>query len=115
MPRLDPSFASPHTPSFAMHERSDECGAVRLLLSGELDLAVAGRLRRRLQQLARAHATVILDLSDLQFMDSTGLHVLIANLDQATHNGWQLRIDPNLTSPVRRVVEIAGIDHILWP
>jgi anti-sigma B factor antagonist len=115
MGKLEPSSPSPHTPSFAMHERSDERGAVRLSLSGELDLAVADRLRSRLQQLARAHPTVILDLSDLQFIDSTGLHVLITNLNQATHNGWQLRIDPNLTSPVRRVVEIVGIDHILWP
>ncbi len=98
-----------------MHERSDERGAVRLSLSGELDLAVADRLRSRLQQLARAHATVILDLSDLQFIDSTGLHVLITNFNQASRNGWQLRIDPNLTSPVRRVVEIIGIAHILWP
>jgi anti-sigma B factor antagonist len=98
-----------------MHERSDERGVVRLSLSGELDLVVAERLRSRLRQLARAHRTVILDLSDLQFIDSTGLHVLINNLDQATHDGWQLRIDPNLTSPVRRVVEIVGIDHILWP
>jgi anti-anti-sigma factor len=98
-----------------MHERTDERGAVRLSVSGELDLAVADHLRSRLQQLARGHATVILDLSDLQFIDSTGLHVLIASFDQATHNGWQLRIDPNLTSPVRRVVEIVGIDRILWP
>ncbi len=115
MPRRDPSSTSPHTPSFAMHERRDERGAVRLSLSGELDLAVADRLRSRMQQLARTHATVILDLSDLQFIDSTALHILITNFNQAAHNGWQLRLDPNLTSPVRRVVELVGIDHILWP
>jgi anti-anti-sigma factor len=115
MPGRDSSSTSPHTPSFAMHERRDERGAVRLSLSGELDLAVADRLRGRMQQLARAHATVILDLSDLQFIDSSGLQVLITNFNLATHNGWQLRIDPNLTSPVRRAVELVGIDHILWP
>lgn len=98
-----------------MHERPDERGAVRLSLSGELDLAVADRLRSRLRQLARAHAAVILDLSDLQFIDSTGLHVLVTNFNEATHNGWQLRIEPNLTSAVRRVVELVGIDQILWP
>jgi anti-anti-sigma factor len=111
----DPSPESLHTPDFEMHERLDDHGAVRLSLSGELDLAVADRLRSRLQQLARARATIILDLSDLQFIDSTGLQILITNFNEATHDGWQLRIDPNLTRPVRRVVELVGIDHILWP
>lgn len=98
-----------------MREHRDQRGAVRLSLSGELDLAVAGRLRSRLQQLAHTHATVILDLSDLQFIDSTGLHILITNHKDASHDGWQLRIDPNLTAPVRRVVELIGIGHILSP
>jgi anti-anti-sigma factor len=115
MPNCRPSFKSAHIPSFEMHEHRDQRGAVRLSLSGELDLAVADRLRSRLRQLARTHATVILDLSDLQFMDSTGLQILITNHNDATHNGWQLRIDPNLTTPVRRVVELVGIDHILRP
>jgi len=78
-----------------MHEQRDERGAVRLSLSGALDLAVADSVRSRLHELARAHATVILDLSDLQFIDSTGLQLLIINFNDATHNGWQLRIDPH--------------------
>ena len=97
-----------------MHEQRDERGALRLSLSGELDLAVADRLRSRLQEHARAHATVILDLSDLQFIDSTGLQLLIINFNDATHNGWQLRIDPHLTSQVRHVVELVGLAHIFW-
>jgi anti-anti-sigma factor len=106
---------APHTPGFEMHEQRDERGAVRLSLSGELDLAVAHLLRSRLQQLAHAHATVILDLSDLRFINSTGLQILITNFDEATHNGWQLRIDPNLTRPVQRAVKLVGLGHILWP
>jgi hypothetical protein len=35
-----------------MHEQRDERGAVRLSLSGELDLAVGDRLRSRLQEYA---------------------------------------------------------------
>jgi anti-anti-sigma factor len=62
-----------HTPGFEMHEQRDERGTVRLSLSGELDLAVAHLLRSRLQQLAHTHATVTLDLSDLQLIKSTGL------------------------------------------
>jgi anti-anti-sigma factor len=115
MPRHDASSQSPHTPSFEMRERHDGRGAVRLSLSGELDLAVADRLTSRLQQLARAHARVVLDLSDLQFIDSTGLSILLTQFNHATHNGWQLQIDRNLTKPVRRTVELVGLDRILWP
>jgi anti-anti-sigma factor len=100
---------------FEMHERHEELGTVRLSLYGELDLAVADRLQSRLRQLARAHATVILDLSGLQFIDSTGLSILLTSFNDATHNGWQLQVDPNLTSQVRRVVELVGLDSILWP
>ena len=110
-----PSRDSLHPPGFEMHEQRDERGALRLSLSGELDLAVADRLRSRLQELAPVHATVILDLSDLQFIDSTGLQLLIINFNDATHNGWQLRIDPHLTSQVRHVVELVGLGHVFWP
>jgi anti-anti-sigma factor len=110
-----PSADSLDRPGFEMHEQRDERGAVRLSLSGELDLAVADRLHSRLQKLARAHAIVVLDLSDLQFIDSTGVQLLIINFNDATHNGWQLRIDPHLTSQVRHVVELVGLAHILWP
>lgn len=98
-----------------MDERHGERGTLRLMLSGELDLAVADRLRIRLQQLARNHATVILDLSDLQFIDSTGLQVLVTSFNDAAHNGWHLSIDSNLTSQVRRIIELVGLSQILWP
>ena len=109
----DPSSIRP--PGFEMREQRDERNVVRLSLSGELDLAVAEQLRTRLQALARSHTTVVLDLSDLQFIDSTGIHVLITHFNHATHDGWDLRVDPNLTSQVRRVIQLVGLDHILWP
>jgi anti-anti-sigma factor len=98
-----------------MHEQRDARDAVRLSLSGELDLAVAEQLRTRLQALAGGHTTDVLDVSDLQFIDSPGIHVLITHFNYAAQNGWEIRIDPKLTSHVRRVIELVGVDHILWP
>jgi anti-anti-sigma factor len=72
-------------------------------------------MQSRLQELARARATVILDLSSLQFIDSTGLQLLIVNFNDAPHHGWQLRIDPHLTSQVRDVFQLVGLEHIFWP
>lgn len=115
MHNRDPSPESPHPLDFEMHEQRSGSGAVRLSLAGELDLAVAEQLRTRLQALAHRHTTVTLDLSDLRFIDSTGIHVLITHFNHAAHDGWELRIDPNLTSPVRRVIKMVGLEPILWP
>jgi anti-anti-sigma factor len=114
MPRRD-GWTPPHTPDFEIHEQRDERGAVRLALWGELDLAVAEQLQARLRALARAHATVTLDLSELQFIDGTGLQVLITQFDNAAQTGWELRIDPTLTRQVRGVIELVGIERILSP
>ena len=115
MLRHDLSPKSPDTSGFEMHEKRDERGAARLSLLGELDLAFAEHLGTRLEQLARGHTTVFLDLSQLQFIDSTGLEILITHFNQASHNGWEFRIEPNLTNQVRRVIELTGLDRIIWP
>jgi anti-sigma B factor antagonist len=107
--------SSQRPPGFQIREQRDDRDAVRLSLSGELDLAVAEQLRTRLQALARRHTSVVLDLSDLQFIDITGIHVLITHFNHAAQNGWELRVDPNLPSQARRVIELIGLDHILWP
>lgn len=55
-----------------------EDGARVLDLSGELDAASAPALRERLAELAtRADGPVVIDLSGLVFIDSTGLSVLL--------------------------------------
>ena len=57
-------------------ERSDR-GAM-LHLAGELDLATAAKLTHALEELARLpDQDLVLDLSELEFIDSTGVHVLL--------------------------------------
>jgi stage II sporulation protein AA (anti-sigma F factor antagonist) len=60
----------------------------RLILRGELDLASAPLLEARLGEAERSGVThVELDLSDLEFIDSTGLTVLIRAHQAAELNG----------------------------
>ena len=101
--------------AFALREHSERDGTVRLELSGELDLAVAGRLESRLRELAEDRYRVQLDLSRLEFMDSSGIQAVIAALNNSRSDGWQLTINPQLTDRVRRVIEIAGITEYRWP
>lgn len=100
---------------FRMREVCDEPGAVRLILGGELDLAVAEMLGERLRMLRDRGCSVRLDLADLDFIDSSGLLALIAAMSESRSNGWRMDIDPQLTDTVRRTVEISGLRACLWP
>lgn len=57
-------------------ERQDADGRVVFGLHGELDLGAEAEFRRRVDP-ADADGTVVLDLSELSFMDSTGLRLLL--------------------------------------
>lgn len=102
-------------PPFQMHERVDPDGAVRLALIGELDLAVCDRLRSRLEHLASAGASVRLDLSELGFIDSSGLQLLISSAVEARRGGWSFEVAPEVSRPVQRVIELVGAGGVLWP
>jgi anti-anti-sigma factor len=100
---------------FDILERDDLDGARRLTLTGELDLASAPTLRERLRELRAARRTVRLDLSKLDFMDSTGIAILARGLGDSAQDGWKLEVDRNVPRQILRLMTIAGIDDKLWP
>jgi anti-anti-sigma factor len=100
---------------FRIHERFDEDGAVRLVLVGELDLAVADQVSSRLRELKRGGYHVRIDLAQLEFIDSTGLRELIVAVSDSRRNGWRLEIETDMTNTVRRVVELVGVGSLFWP
>jgi anti-sigma B factor antagonist len=102
-------------PTFQLRERHEADGSIRVMVSGELDLAVAGQLESRLRELADGGHRVELDLSDLEFMDSSGIRVVVTALNSSRSGGWQLTISPQLTDQVRRLIEITGLMDHLWP
>ena len=82
---------------------------VCLRITGELDLASAPRLDLLLDELtAGGHDRVLIDLSELQFMDSTGLGSIAQAHDRANANGSHVVV--RLGSPqVRRLFEVTGL------
>lgn len=99
--------------AFAITE-SLESHAIRLQISGELDLAVSGRLQDHIDSVARAGETVVLDLSELTFVDSSGVNVLVTAFKQARRDGWELRVERRMTRPVERVITMMGLDAVFW-
>jgi anti-sigma B factor antagonist len=97
---------------FEIHEAPDG-EWLRLRLVGELDLGSAPALRQRLAQLRAAKRPARLDLSGLEFMDSTGIHLLTGAFNHARKDGWQLAIEPALAPQVDRLVKLAGLDRLI--
>lgn len=73
-------------------------------LCGEIDAATAPRL---LAALSRAEGVVVLDLSEVTFIDSSGLRVFIELAHRIGSESFVLR-EPS--KPFRRLLELTGLD-----
>ena len=88
-------------------EISPLIGVAGLRLDGELDLATAPLLTEALLDLA-SEREVHLDLALLTFLDSSGLHVIMALTRPMDGNRSVVLINPS--TAVMRCLEITGID-----
>jgi anti-sigma B factor antagonist len=86
---------------------------VVLRLTGELDLAGAPIFERALEQEEIAGAAmVVLDLDALQFVDSTGLRVILMAHERSRERGQEFAITPG-SPQVQRLLSITSVtDHL---
>lgn len=84
---------------------ADDDGSLRARLAGELDLASLPDIRPALDELlARNPQPLRIDLTDLAFLDSSGVAMLIRLANHFT------RIETvHPTAPVRRVLAVLGL------
>lgn len=87
----------------------DEGALVRLALSGELDLSNAPTLEVTLDGAINSGKKVLIDLDRLEFIDSTGLALIVAVLgrNDAERFSFVLSKSPG----VRRVLNLTGLDE----
>lgn len=89
--------------------RSDDAAGVVLALSGELDVAAAPQLEDLLQQIrGEGHPRVMLELSELTFVDSAGVSVMIKAKKEAEAAGGQFLLR-RPTAQVHRVFALVGL------
>ncbi|MGZ4296257.1 MAG: STAS domain-containing protein [Solirubrobacteraceae bacterium] len=100
---------------FDIGESRDADGALRLALTGELDLSVTERLSTRLAELRRARQRVRLDLSALEFIDCSGKRAILVALAAARDDGWALEVDRHVSAIAERVIALADLESALWP
>lgn len=89
----------------------DEGGRTRIAVCGELDIATAPRLEQEL----RAHsgaATVLLDLREVTFLDSSGLRAVLIGSQEAAAAGRRFVVVPG-DGQAARVIELAQVGEHL--
>ena len=104
---VDPGAGTFRPPRFAIEASREPAGRVVLALSGELDLVTEPQLAAALDE--AAGQPVRIDLSELAFMDSTGLRALLA----AAREVPGLELTGPLQPPVRRLLELTQTLAIL--
>jgi anti-sigma B factor antagonist len=87
-------------------------GLTVVALAGELDLSTVPRLEGRLLSEAKGQGTVVVDLTRLTFIDSSGIRLLI-QAHQAADGRAALRTVVADGSQVERVFAVAGIEEVL--
>jgi anti-sigma B factor antagonist len=99
-------------PEFSCLASLDSDEAV-VAVTGELDMSTAPELSRSLAGVLDQHPQrLTLELGGLEFIDSTGLTLLVRTSKQLKqHDGALALAHP--TPPVRRVLEIVGLDGLL--
>jgi anti-sigma B factor antagonist len=82
--------------------------AHRVVAVGELDLATVDLLERALGEIDDGAQTVVLDLSGLSFIDSTGLRLVLDLNDRYGGEADRLRVVAG-SPAVERLLDIVGL------
>jgi anti-sigma B factor antagonist len=91
---------------------SERGGYSVLAVSGEVDVATVPRLREQLHGLvAEGNTRIVVDLDGVDFLDSTGLGVLVGALKRVRSNDGELTLV--CTQPrIRKVFEVTGLTKV---
>jgi len=98
--------------AFAVSMEGMDDGA-RIVVEGDVDIATVPRLRDALEQaLASSPACVLIDLSGVEFVDSSGLRFLLRANQRAQRSGWSLTVR-RPAEPAMKAFEFTGADKWL--
>ena len=97
---------------FSLSVRPDR-DRVIVSLSGELDCAATPGVRARLDELRDAGwARVVLDVGEMTFVDSAGVHLFLDARERAAREGWEVTV-AGACAALDRVAEITGVAGLL--
>lgn len=92
-------------------QASDETLTVRVI--GELDLSTHEQLREPLVGAADQNNSVIVDLSECEFIDSSGIRALLVGHEAIAGNGGGRLVVAGPQPQVMRVLEMTGLGEAI--
>lgn len=85
----------------------------RLVLQGRLDVETAPKLRLiLLESRNQGVKDFVLEMSQIEFMDSAGLAAMVSGLKQSKAEGGSLKVEAP-SEAVRRVLELTLLDRVI--
>lgn len=104
-PRRSDAMAPP--PAFRMEREAAPAGVILLVLAGEIDLATSGQFRAVVDEAIAQQASLVADVEEVTFMDSTMLRELLrAHRDLGGAGRHFILAAPQ--PAVRRLLELTG-------
>jgi anti-anti-sigma factor len=102
------------TPDFGITARVEQARHT-IALTGELDMASVPALQATIEQTCADGADeLVLDLTELRFLDSAGLRLILVAQETCEAHGCRLRLIRGRPS-VQRVFEVSGLlDHLTF-
>lgn len=88
---------------------ADEGAQIRLALAGELDLSNVPTLETTLDDAIESGKKVLVDLHRLEFLDSTGLALIVRMLGRS--DAERFSFVPSRSGNVQRVLTLTGLDQ----
>jgi anti-sigma B factor antagonist len=89
-------------------------GVVVARLEGEVDMSNAEELRNALvRNMTNEVFGLVLDLSEVKYFDSAGIHILFELREQLKNRGQQLRLVVPKGSPVGDTLRISGVGAVV--
>ncbi|MEP7044302.1 MAG: STAS domain-containing protein [Dokdonella sp.] len=86
-------------------------GYILVRLSGEVDLSWSAQVRRAVLDALAGNTTVGVDLSDVSYIDSSGIAALVEGFQSARAHGSRFVLVA-VSDAVRAVLELARLDRV---
>ena len=99
-------------PLFQVRHEPRASGVV-VIAAGEIDLATSPQLREALLNPAVNAATVVLDLREVTFIDSSGLGVIVGQQKRAQERNERFAVAVGGAAAVQRILELSGLGKVL--
>lgn len=88
---------------------TDEGAHIRLALQGELDLSNMPTLEAAMEDAIESEKKVVIDLGQLEFLDSNGLALIVHTLGRS--DAERFSFIPSKSNGVRRLLNLTGLEE----